>query len=49
MNERTVEKVLDFQASPERVWEAISDPAELSRWFGDRAEMGELTDLLGNA
>jgi len=39
MNERTVEKVLDFQASPERVWKAISDPTELSRWFGDRTEL----------
>jgi uncharacterized protein YndB with AHSA1/START domain len=39
MSKRTVEKVLEFQASPERVWKAITDPAELSMWFGDRTEL----------
>lgn len=39
MTERTIEKVLDFEASRERVWRAITDPAELSRWFGDEAEL----------
>ena len=39
MSERTVEKVMEFNASPERVWQAISDPAELSQWFGQRTEL----------
>lgn len=39
MTERTIERVMDFQAPLERVWRAISDPEELSRWFGHRAEL----------
>lgn len=39
MSERTLEKVLDFEASPERVWSAITVPEELSQWFGDRTEL----------
>lgn len=35
MSERTIEKTMEFDASPERVWRAITDPAELSQWFGD--------------
>jgi len=37
--ERVVEKTLHFQASRERVWKAITDPAELAMWFGDEAEL----------
>ena len=39
MTERIIERVLDLEAPVERVWRAISDPAELSRWFGHRAEL----------
>ncbi len=39
MSERTVEKVLQLEARIERVWHAITDPAELARWFGDEAEI----------
>ncbi len=39
MNERAIERVLSLDASPERVWSAITDPAELSQWFGDGAEL----------
>ncbi len=39
MTERVVEKTLHFQASRERVWKAITDPAELATWFGDEAEL----------
>lgn len=39
MDERTIEKVIDFQASPAAVWSAISEPEELSRWFGHRTEL----------
>lgn len=35
MSERTIERTMEFDASPERVWRAITDPAELSQWFGD--------------
>lgn len=40
--ERVVEKVLELGASVERVWRAITDPTELSRWFGHETEL-ELT------
>lgn len=39
MSEPTVEKVLELEARIERVWRAITDPAELARWFGDEAEI----------
>ena len=32
-------RILDFDASPTRVWSAITDPQELSQWFPDRAEL----------
>ncbi|MCV0403196.1 MAG: SRPBCC domain-containing protein [Chloroflexi bacterium] len=28
-----IERTLELDASPERVWRAISDPDELARWF----------------
>ena len=39
MTERTIERTLEFKSSLEKVWRAITDPAELSRWFGDAAEL----------
>ncbi len=36
---RVIERVLEFDASIERVWRAISDASELSKWFGDRVEL----------
>ncbi len=39
MTERSIERVLQLEASPERVWKAITDPVQLSQWFGDHAEM----------
>ena len=39
MDERVVEKTLSLRAPVEVVWRAISDPKELSRWFGQRAEL----------
>ena len=35
--ERVVEKLLELDAPVERVWRAISDPEELSRWFPHEA------------
>lgn len=32
-----VERTLELDAPPDRVWRAISDPAELARWFPQRA------------
>jgi len=39
MHERVVEKVVDFEVDVESVWEAITDPDKLARWFGDEAEV----------
>lgn len=36
-DERVVEKTLELRAPVDRVWRAISDPAELARWFPDEA------------
>ncbi len=37
-----IERVLDLQAAPDRVWAALTDPAEISQWFGTETEL-ELT------
>jgi uncharacterized protein YndB with AHSA1/START domain len=34
---RAIERRMDLRAAPERVWRALTDAAELSRWFGQRA------------
>jgi uncharacterized protein YndB with AHSA1/START domain len=34
-----VEKTLRLAATPERVWQAITEPAELSRWFPDHTDL----------
>lgn len=39
MDERIVEKTIEIRAPVQEVWRAISDAAELSRWFGHRAEL----------
>ncbi|MBX3358256.1 MAG: SRPBCC domain-containing protein [Phycisphaeraceae bacterium] len=31
---RTIERTLEIQAQPEAVWAALTDAAELTRWFG---------------
>lgn len=30
----TVRRTIDIDASPEKVWQAVTDPAHISRWFG---------------
>ena len=42
VGDRTIERTVEFDAPVERVWKAITDPDELSKWFGDRTEL-ELT------
>lgn len=39
MSERVIERTVEFQAGVERVWSAITDPDELSQWFGHRTEL----------
>lgn len=39
MSERTIDREMEFSAPVERVWKAISDPEELSRWFGDETRL----------
>jgi uncharacterized protein YndB with AHSA1/START domain len=34
-----IERELQVKAPMERVWEVITDPAYVSRWFGDTAEI----------
>ncbi len=34
-----VEKTLELAASPERVWRALTEPAELARWFPDATDL----------
>lgn len=38
MNEWIIERSVELDADPERVWRAITDPRELEQWFPDRAE-----------
>jgi uncharacterized protein YndB with AHSA1/START domain len=38
----TVEKTLELAAAPERVWRSITEAGELSRWFPDRVDGGDL-------
>jgi len=38
MSERVVETILELTADPLRVWNAITDPEQLSRWFPDEVE-----------
>jgi uncharacterized protein YndB with AHSA1/START domain len=33
-----IERYLDLRSTPERVWRALTDPAELAAWFGQRAD-----------
>lgn len=35
----TIDKSLDLDAPPDRVWRALTEPAEISAWFGDSAEL----------
>ncbi len=35
MDRNVIEKRLELEASPERVWKAITDPEEVKQWFGD--------------
>lgn len=35
----SIEKTLELDAPPERVWRALTEPAELAAWFGDTAEL----------
>ena len=34
-----IERQLDFRASPERLWRALTDAGELGQWFGNRAQL----------
>lgn len=37
-----IERTLELDASPERVWRALTDPDELSAWFPDEARQLEV-------
>ncbi len=34
-----IERTLELDASPDDVWRALTDPTELSGWFGDSAKL----------
>jgi uncharacterized protein YndB with AHSA1/START domain len=36
---RAIERTVEFDAPPARVWRAITDPFEIASWFGDSAEL----------
>ena len=39
MPERVIEQKLELAASQEHVWQAITDPEKIAKWFGDEAEI----------
>src|SRR5262245_39290976 len=39
MADDTIEREMTLRAPIERVWQAITDPAEVSKWFGVEAEI----------
>ena len=38
-NQDRIERVLTLPVSPERVWRALTDPAEIERWFDCKTEI----------
>ncbi len=36
---QTIERTLELNSSPNDVWRALTDPTELSGWFGDTTEL----------
>lgn len=40
--ELVITKRLELQSSPDRVWEAISDPKQISQWFPDLVDIPEM-------
>jgi uncharacterized protein YndB with AHSA1/START domain len=41
--DRAIERTLDLHAAPDRVWRALTDPAEVAAWFGTTADdLGEV-------
>ena len=39
MPERVIEQKVEFSASQQQVWQAITDPEKIAKWFGqDEAE-----------
>lgn len=39
MSEWIIEKTLELEAPPDKVWRALTDPKELGSWFPDRADL----------
>ena len=35
----TIERQLTFEAPPEQVWAALTEPGEIARWFGTAAKL----------
>ena len=45
MTEAEVEREVTLAADPEEVWESLTDPEELSRWFGGHCYLGFSSSL----
>ena len=39
MPARVIKQRLELTASQEHVWQAITDPEKIAKWFGDEAEI----------
>ena len=47
MPEWVIEQKLELAASQEQVWQAITDPEKIAKWFGDEAEIDLRADGRG--
>ena len=42
-----IERTLELRATPERVWQALTDAAELAAWFGQRCDLAPVVGYDG--
>lgn len=42
-----IERKLNLNSSPEKVWQALTDPVQLSKWFGQTAKFELIEGAIG--